>query len=294
MPKDYARKNYTRHPLRKSEKRNRVKRVSVRGRRSSSKSTVSLFKKIIYSLGALAVLVGIGYGVFLTPVFAVQNIEISGTDNTEFQLLVNQWVAQLTEKTTMGLQSNHMFVVPTDDLEDVLGLDKRVDSVVVTKKFPNTLVINVTEFNPQVVYARDGRFYLLNEEGRVVDIVSENTRVDLPLILGTSTDEALLPSDTAKNERIISESATRFMSELNKEFPKFFPDITLTQFTFVPDSIELYANTSLGWYILFDPNVDLNIQLSNLSRVYNEKISNRERKSLEYIDVRLENYVYYK
>lgn len=295
MPrKDYSKKSYTRHPLRSAEKKNIRKRASVRAGRSSSASKGIPYKGIAYIVLALLFVAGISYGAFLTPVFAIKNIEISGSDNPEFHLLASQWVAQQSDTVRMGMQGDHMLVAPAKDLESVLELDKHIDSVTVSKKFPNTVVVAITEFNPQVVYAREGSFYLLNEQGRVVDIVSENTRGDLPLVLGTSTDEAFLPGDDSENERIISESATKFMSALSKEFPKFFPDFTLTEFTFEPESIELHAHTSLGWYILFDPTVDLNVQLSNLSRVYNEKISNGERKSLEYIDVRLENYVYYK
>lgn len=295
MPHYHARKNYTRHPLRNTERKRVKRRAPVRGAKPRGHKKFFSLKGTLYIVAGFVVAAGIAYGVFLTPILAVSNVEVRGTENPDVYLMVNQWLQQQESQLHVGIRGDHMFTVPVGDLADVLELDKRIDTVTVTKKFPRTLVVDITTRNPQVVYMRDGRFYILNEEGRVVDVASENVRPDLPLVLGTSTDEALLPTtEDDEQDRIISESATKFMSALSKEFPRYFPQITIVEYTFVPESIELHAHTSAGWYILFDPTVDVTVQLSNLSRVYNEKISKEEKGRLEYIDVRLENYVYYK
>jgi len=55
---------------------------------------------------------------------------------------------------------------------------------------------------------------------------------------------------------------------------------------------ELKVVTNEGWYILFDLERDIQKQLLSLKAVLKEKI--QEREGLEYIDLRIENRVYYK
>ncbi len=56
---------------------------------------------------------------------------------------------------------------------------------------------------------------------------------------------------------------------------------------------DLRVNTNEGWHVLFDRSRDLKNQLEALKLVLEEKIK-EERKNLEYIDLRIENRVYYK
>ena len=57
---------------------------------------------------------------------------------------------------------------------------------------------------------------------------------------------------------------------------------------------DLKVMTSEGWYILFDLERDIKSQLSGLKAALEEKISEEERKNLEYVDLRIENRIYYK
>ena len=56
---------------------------------------------------------------------------------------------------------------------------------------------------------------------------------------------------------------------------------------------DLKINTNEGWYILFDKSRDIRSQLDSLRLILTEKIK-EDRKNLEYIDLRIENRVYYK
>jgi hypothetical protein len=61
-------------------------------------------------------------------------------------------------------------------------------------------------------------------------------------------------------------------------------------FTYPPKEIKVM--TSEGWYVLFDLTRDIKSQLSILKAALAEKIP--DRKNLQYVDLRIENRIYYK
>ena len=62
--------------------------------------------------------------------------------------------------------------------------------------------------------------------------------------------------------------------------------------SFPPKDLKVMTNE--GWYILFDLERDIKSQLLGLKAALEEKISEEERKNLEYVDLRIENRIYYK
>ena len=57
---------------------------------------------------------------------------------------------------------------------------------------------------------------------------------------------------------------------------------------------EFDAKTSFGWPILFSHSTDVGKQISVLFNVLKNKITSSQRVSLEYIDLRIQDRIYYK
>lgn len=93
-------------------------------------------------------------------------------------------------------------------------------------------------------------------------------------------------------DKIADKNFIDIILEINKNL---YDEIGLKILNFSMDSHpieELRATTSEGWYILFDLKRDIKNQLLTLKVALNEKIKNRI--GLQYVDLRIENRIYYK
>jgi cell division septal protein FtsQ len=275
LKKDYSEKKYQ-HPLKQKKK---AKQMSKRK------------KGIVVTLVVVFVLAGSVYGLFFTSFLQVKKIEVSGTDNSEVNNIANQWLERKTgERVYRYLNSNNILLLPLKELQSSLAADNYVAFVNIEKKFPETLLIEVGERQGVLVYSLEQNNFLIDAQGLAIEAINLNERpLGLPQVLGTTTSQFVFQNDLALPLELVS-----FIDELNKELPKFLEGINLTQYELLPNTLEFRAHTSMGWMILFDPEENLVVQLSNLTRTYHEKISAEEKQNLEYIDVRLKNYVYYK
>jgi cell division septal protein FtsQ len=59
-------------------------------------------------------------------------------------------------------------------------------------------------------------------------------------------------------------------------------------------SKDIRVKTKEGWEIYFNENVSLEKEIEMLKVVLNNKIEESQRKDLEYIDLRIDNKIYYK
>ena len=94
-------------------------------------------------------------------------------------------------------------------------------------------------------------------------------------------------------ENIFEEKTMNFISQ-TKEFLLSEINLKVVDFdvlSFPADDMKVI--TSEGWYILFNLQKEAEEQLSALKGVLEEKIKD-QRENLEYVDLRIENRVYYK
>jgi len=275
LKKDYSQKKYQ-HPLKQKGK---TKRMSKRSR------------GVIAAGAAVFVFGSAVYGLFFTNYLQVKQIEISGTDNPEVNNIVNQWLeAKAGERVLNYLNANNILLLPLDDLRASLETDNYVAYINIEKKLPETLIIEVGERQPVLVYTIEGNNFLIDSHGQTIEPIELNERpLGLPQVQGTTTSLFIFEEDLSLPAALVN-----FIDELNKELPKFIAGVNLVRYELMPNTLEFIAHTSAGWQIFFDPAENLVVQLSNLTRTYNEKISAEEKQNLEYIDVRLPNYVYYK
>lgn len=89
-------------------------------------------------------------------------------------------------------------------------------------------------------------------------------------------------------EQRIVDFISRARQDLSSEIGLIALDFNVLSFP----SKDLKVMTSEGWYIIFDLEGDIKNQLLSLKAALEEKI--QERENLEYVDLRIENRIYYK
>ncbi len=281
MPKkDYSRKKFT-HPLRQRKKRPALIGPSLK------KHLI----RLVFAGGAIGVL----WVTLFSPWLKVKNIVIEGNLRSDAYTTAWRWLGRESMRKLYGkFSGNHIFFIRTKELENALMEDELIDSVVIEKKFPSSLVIGIEERTASFTYVLDGVRYILDSRGSLLEVTEKpieknDAYSSLPIVYGTSTSPMIV-----NNESSFTPQLTKFIKRLSVEFSKFFENLAIVRFAIGDNGNTITAMTSEGWYALLDPTTDIMVQLSNLSRVYKEVVSESRKKRLEYIDVRIENYAYYK
>ena len=107
--------------------------------------------------------------------FTVRSIEVAGTDNLD--------TASVYE-VAMDAQSMPLPLVDVKDIRQRLLSFGWVKDARVSRRYPDSLVIDIIERSPSALWQDDEQLKLIDNEGVVLDLVPISEMPDLPLLLG--------------------------------------------------------------------------------------------------------------
>ncbi|MBI3619922.1 hypothetical protein HY214_02145 [Candidatus Roizmanbacteria bacterium] len=119
------------------------------------------------SVGAIAFL----FLFYSYPLFAVRKIAIDGSDRS----------LPLKGLTTL-YRANLLLLSTEEKADDLLRENPRLKTVVVTKEYPATLHLTYTFLTPVVFFTVDDGFYILSEEGKILERLHKKSDLPLPII----------------------------------------------------------------------------------------------------------------
>lgn len=285
------------------------------GKERFSKHRFSAAKTYLMKFLIFAVAVSLVYLFFFTSALSVKKITVSGNKTVDANAIWETADAAAGKKI-MGIFNNNILLVKTSEIESVIKNKFNVISgVAVAKKFPLTLEIEITEKSVDISWCNRIKIERVAESGKK----SEN---DAPAygeknqaaetaqcyfsgednIVYEKVSDGLLAGSVKvfRDDRINinakagNKALTAFVRELAANFNRK-TGLILDYFYLPPlDSRELHLVTSDGWQIYFDLNRDVNDQLWVLSNVLKNKMSDSDKKSLDYVDLRVIDRVIYK
>jgi len=240
------------------------------------------YKKKFFWAGTIFLIstILIFYIVFFFNFFWIKNINIiSTTENANQEIL--DIINNKIEKRFIFLSSKSIFLFNSSTTENyILNLFPSVLNIEINKKFPNSLIVEIKKRKPVVYWRTNDNLFLMDVNGIIFAhkssldprrVIIENN------VSGSLGDQVVSPVDLQK---------------IMKIWTAVGKDLEIIEFE-ISDQ-KLNALTSKNWRIFFSPNKDINNQLLNLELVLNEKISPERRNSLNYIDLRFDNRVYFK
>jgi cell division protein FtsQ len=250
---------------------------SIYSRTGQTKEEQDFSRKILLSLLGV-ILVGLFYLLFLSPVFRINSIEIVGTQYLNkgniAQIAGNYKASSILEKNTVTFSSG--------------GLEKKVDAMsgvmdaTVTKKYPNTILVQIKERKPDFVWQTLNSKYLVDETGYIYAGYSSQF-ASLPIVVDTEN----LP--TAVGKQPASSEFGDFVSQINSEFEsKTNEKITRMEVAGTTSELKVYTSS---WYAYFDTTRSASDELSDLNRVLNKVAG--EGKGLKYVDLRVDGKIFY-
>jgi len=255
--------------------------------------TRSSRSSVIFGILVFVLLTGVlVYILFFSGIFNIKNITLIGEQDIN-----SQEIKEIVEKKISGkiifFPQKQIFLVNSESIRNALeNKFLEIKDVKIKKQFPDTLKIEVISRAPRIIWHTNNDYFYVDQDGFAFKkIFKSKVTSDYPIINDVSGSEVVL------GEKVISQDrASNFITFVEEVLDKLKAKVDVHVNSFEVSSrscYELWVNTKEGWKIYFDTQRSADEQLTALAKVLNEKIG-KDRKSLEYVDLRVKNWVYYK
>ncbi|MFY9484177.1 MAG: FtsQ-type POTRA domain-containing protein [Patescibacteria group bacterium] len=224
---------------------------------------------------AIVAVLGIGVWFLLTaPMFQVRQLEIQGEVKPETQAEIEK------------LKGRNIFLLGGHRAEEKLREQQpSIKRIKIVRGLPDIVRIQVVERDPVLLWKSQDKYYLLDKEGYAYKEVP----ADHPTVQAAKqvVDESGLAVN--RDQPVVSPDFIEFVRRAVAELPQAV-DLKIKDFTVKQSTFQIEAHTETGPRLLFETSRSLAGQLEALKLVWTE----RKDQIKEYVDLRVEGYVYYK
>ncbi len=257
------------------------------------KSRKKLFFKIIFVLATFIFLSLILYVLFFSQLLMIKTINIQGNQDLKKSVILEK-VQTILDGKQMGIfKKNNLLLIKKQEVIDCLLTNfQQIRHVQVIKIFPTELEIKIDERKPTLIICSDNRCYFLDEKGQAYanfnqSLQAKNNR--LPILLDQSNQNNKL------GEYVLTKEYLGYILGIKNELlEKLGIKISYPIKTFSLVSGDIRVETQVGWKIYFNREINLTKEIEMLKLILNNKIPEQQRKELDYIDLRINNKVFYK
>jgi len=269
------RRDYSQH-----HRHGEVEHRAVKPKRNTKK-----IKQIFWLILILIILLVILYSVFFSGWFEIKKVSVSGSLQSE---LIGQTEGVIADYLSQN--KAHILFLSVENLEKYINSQMEFASLEIAKKWPNKLEVKIDPETPAWLWQRLGNrgYFLVDREGVVeTQINLDQVEWDLPLVKPATTTDIVVGKFFVSKEMI--DFVKNIYQEIQKEIPSFEVDFFELENT-QTRKIKIYNKA--GWYVLI--NLDNNIQnVVHLLKVLLVDKFN-EGGPAEYVDLRLEDKIFYK
>jgi len=246
-------------------------------------------RKSMLFLMCLIFLIVLVYIFLFSPLFKIKAVEVFGNREVSSEEVKNSFnYGNIFLTTESKVRDDLIKIIPKiSDLEISKNLIKRSVKLTIEERERLGITCQIseqgTENNEQV-----GDCFYIDKKGVIFEDAPQTSGSLILLIKDYSQREFYL------GKKIFEQRIVDFISQARQGLSSEIGLIALdfNVLSFPPKDLKVM--TSEGWYIIFDLEGDIKNQLRSIGAALNEKIKEEERKNLEYIDLRIENRIYYK
>jgi len=241
------------------------------------------WKHLLIVIGCLALFVLF----FYIPFLRIISVKIIGTEHIAPESISQIVEDELGKQRFLLFPANNRWLINEEKIQEKLYEHFVFDSIELQTK-GKTLNVTVKERVSTLVWQTTERSYFVDLAGT---IIREITELDLVTIFNYPSFTDQTNAEIAIGQTVLSEN----MVQGAIDFDYLSEQINVQVESFRVEDYEigwLAAKSEDGYWILFDPNNDLEPQINNLEIVLRESISNPSL--VQYIDLRFGDYVYYK
>lgn len=260
---------------------------TAKSRRGLSLNFFSIKGKIISSI-ILVLILGFLYFIFLSPFFQIQNVIIDHEGVISAEEI--EKVYNSSDVQSGFMKSNILLFSSQDMKQHLLDQIPLLSSVAIDKEFPNIIRVRAAEKLPKVILKTKNSTALVSSEGEAVLMLSEDQEniPDLPVVVVDQEKEIQIGDD------VTSPKIIRFIEVLTEDFPAK-TSFEIERFevpTLFASEIHVITTSNFKAMLTIDHSVES--QLINLASVIQQEIGLENVENIEYIDLRVGSWVYYK
>lgn len=216
------------------------------------------------------------YLIFLSGIFSLNEVQVSGYQNSK---KINEIVNEVADNS---LIKNNIIFINSNYIKDIIEGDPVVKKIKIKKRLPNIIKIEIEESKPELIWISAGENFLVDGGGYVIDRTDE---INYNSVYDGSNIEVSL------GERVASPTFIKFINNVNDNF-ETVTGVKVNRITIFDVMSDVHLLSSDSWTVYLDATKDAKSQIENLNRVLIE--ARKNGRKLEYIDMRLDNRIYYK
>ncbi|MFC1686320.1 cell division protein FtsQ/DivIB [Patescibacteria group bacterium] len=244
-------------------------------------------KSIAWMILLLAI-VAITAFVLFSPLFVIDDITVVGNYHLSPEEVKEATEEILLENSSFIFPVGHIFFLNKDDLR--YDLQKKlplVNEVSFDRQLPDVFKVKVKERTPAFVWKSKNKYYYIDPDGYAYLELKKNEVKSTNLTV--LEDRANVRVDLGG--KVVTSSFVDFVNNLVVNFtPK--TKVKIEEIILPETTLEIRVQTSEGWQAYFDTTRSAKVQLNRLSLAL--KQITKPRKQLEYIDLRLNDRLFYK
>jgi hypothetical protein len=232
-------------------------------------------KRVIILIISLFVLAGLIYLLFCSPIFNIKSIKITGNQKLKVEDIEENLNGQNLFLTSVGAIKTRL----TERLPEILSLSAKKNII------KRELEISLIEREAIAIVCKAEKCFYLDKEGIIFENAPQTSGSLVVLINDFSSRDIKL------GDKIFNADFFSGISEIKDEMANLgLKVLSFDSMNFPVQDVK--AMTSEGWYAFFNLNHSIQRQILALKAALKAKI--QLRAGLEYIDLRIENRVYYK
>jgi len=269
-------------------------------RLTKSKKTLKILRLPVIVLGVFC----ISYIILFSSVFSIDNIEIVGAKNSDALEIQKSIEKQMQSKRFFIFSQNNILFFNTKEAEQGIGGTFSLNEIGIRKKFLHSLEIHIQEKKASLVLLSNSRGYYIDEEGRVIAEINQQNiektnfqNYDILRHKYISEDIPILIHPSGKpiqagDEVIQKKFLEKILNADNAINTK--STIEILNYELHLDDFSLHAKTADGWNIYFSMHEadDIQQQVEKLILLYDTQIDTT--RTLDYIDLRFGDKVFFK
>ncbi|KKQ45524.1 MAG: hypothetical protein US63_C0015G0010 [Candidatus Moranbacteria bacterium GW2011_GWC2_37_8] len=253
-----------------------------------------LIARIIFYLLLIAFIFSLIYMLFFSMQMQINNIEVVGTKDLDSQEIRHDIQQHLQGKYFKILPKNNFLFISRNRLQNYLKDNyKKIRSVNVQKKFPESINIEIDEHVALLVWCKNNEnCYLLDEDGVAYGVADfDSPELTQNNLLRINDDSN---ADVEIGVKVMDTSYEQYLLGIGRAIGIL--GIRIEEGYSTPSRMaeEIKTKSDSGFGIYFSTQFSLESAINTLGVLLKKEISKEQLSNLEYIDLRSEYKAFYK
>lgn len=181
---------------------------------------ITTLKRKIYLIILLLSLLAISGVIFFHPLFKIKKIEVNDVQRIKKNKLEDTVKASILYQKLFILPADNYFLVDLDEIRDIVKNKFSVESIIVRKKFPDSLVILLEEKKTSIIYDNGSQYFYLDKNGKVIEFLKNIGDNEWKV-----TKKLTNPSSVSSTMVSSTSFITNTINAINKEERSHFPAV---------------------------------------------------------------------